>query len=58
MKTYNDINSMEITYLNNVLYQQQQLKIYAYCSHANNFNLMKHIWEWIDMIYKLIQNIK
>jgi len=53
-----DKDYMEITSINNSLYQQRNLKIYSYCSQANNFNLIKIIWDWIDVMYKLVNNVR
>ena len=45
-------NNMEIFELNDILLKQDELKLYFFCSKANNFNLMKLIWEFVDLVYK------
>ena len=45
---------MEISDINDRLYHQADLKLYGFCAKANNFNLMKIIWEWVDKIHKLV----
>jgi len=47
-------NYMEITELNDILYQQVDLKLYGFCAKTNNFNLMKLIWEFVDKVYKMV----
>ena len=52
----NDI--MEIASITNVLYKQGNLKLFGDYCQANKFNLMVLIWEWVNLIYKMMSNVK
>jgi len=47
-----ETTDMEITEINKNLYQQSELNVYIICSKVNNFNLMKLIWEWNEVLFK------
>jgi len=43
---------MEINEISEHVYKQEELNLYNFCSNTNNFNLMKIIWEWVELVYK------
>ncbi len=47
---YGDLESQ----LEKKLYNKKELALYFRYSKINNFNLMKLLWNWADIVYKII----